>query len=705
MLKASRRIPLISLLLPLCSSLPLAGHGAETGTLNAAVARVLEREGVIAPGTSPSSRQALLPLAGPADAYAASAPTYALEAEEPAQATAPAVLGVVLVFADAEARDLSRQNLPPPPALVDALAHATEVPLHYKRAMSMDAFVFEFEQPLSWEAYQGLQQQLESLPIVDALYPDMYQVSQTVPGNAPYYNNQWSLRATGIYSSGLGSAVVGIDAESAWDVTTGSPQMTVAIIDSGLTAPRPFPSSRILPGYDFISDPLTARDGDGRDADPTDMGDHHLANECEHDPKAANSSWHGTTIATLIAADGNDGNGIAGIDWQASILPVRVLGKCGGAVSDIVDGMLWAAGLPVPGVPDNQHPARILNMSLGSTLEPEESMSCFPLYQSAIDKLRTRDVLIISSAGNDDADMARHRPAHCDGILAVSAVNHLGERASYSNWNRDGKLFIAAPGGDIRTYGSQAGILATMDSGTTQPTGQLQQLYTNGTSMAAALVSGVASLAWSMDPGQRPDVVAAILHESVQPFARNSRCEAEWPLCGPGIIDAWAAVQGVQALKSYSSVVEFHHDGLKHYFSTANHDEVSLVRAGHFGDWRETGQGFLTWRGQSEAGVLPVCRFYGTPGIGPNSHFYTVDPMECETVKRDAGWTYEGVPFYAKKPEAGNCAIGSAPVYRYYNNGWARNDSNHRYATHLNDKAAMEAAGWVMEGVSMCVPD
>jgi len=291
MLKASRRIPLISLLLPLCSSLPLAGHGAETGTLNAAVARVLEREGVIAPGTSPSSRQALLPLAGPADADAASAPTSALEAEEPAQATAPAVLGVVLVFADTEARELSRQNLPPPPALVDALAHATEVPLQYKRAMSMDAFVFEFEQPLSWEAYQGLQRQLESLPIVDALYPDMYQVSQTVPGNAPYYNNQWSLRATGIYSSGLGSAVVGIDAESAWDVTTGSPQMTVAIIDSGLTAPRPFPSSRILPGYDFISDPLTARDGDGRDADPTDMGDHHLANECEHDPKAANSSW------------------------------------------------------------------------------------------------------------------------------------------------------------------------------------------------------------------------------------------------------------------------------------------------------------------------------------------------------------------------------------------------------------------------------
>src|SRR5690606_30212448 len=132
---------------------------------------------------------------------------------------------------------------------------------------------------------------------------------------------------------------------------------------------------------------------------------------------------------------------------------------------------------------------------------------------------------------------------------------------------------------------------------------------------------------------------------------------------------------------------------------------VSLVRAGNFGDWNETPRGFITWRGPSETGVLPVCRFYGTPGIGPNSHFYTVDPEECKKVKLDPGWTYEGVPFYAKRAWAGNCPVNSAPVYRYYNNGWQRNDSNHRYATDLKDRAAMEAAGWTMEGVAMCVPD
>src|SRR5690606_28496611 len=179
-----------------------------------------------------------------------------------------------------------------------------------------------------------------------------------------------------------------------------------------------------------------------------------------------------------------------------------------------------------------------------------------------------------------DADMARHRPAHCDGILAVSAVDHLGERASYSNWNTEGRLFIAAPGGDLSRHGSRAGILATRDQGSSAPTGILQQFFTNGTSMAAAQVSGVAALAWGIDPDQRPDVIAAILQESVQPFPRDSRCHQEWPLCGPGVLDAWAAVKGVQAMKPYSSVVEFYHQDLKHYFSTANSDEVAMVRAG-----------------------------------------------------------------------------------------------------------------------------
>jgi|GEM_PF-1408767 len=706
--KASSRAALSALILPftLCS-LPMSSQAAESSRLNTLVAQLLEREGIIEPGTAPSTRAARFPTATvSADVFETSAQTASVMPvdDNAHKDEAATVLGVVLIFADAEAKELSAQNLPAPAALVDALKQVTEVPLTFQRAMAMGAFVFAFDQPLTMQAFNALQRQLETLDVVEALYPDLLQMPERIPRAAPFYYYQWSLRPANAYSDSLKNSVLGMDVERAWDLTTGSSDMTIAVLDSGLADPHPFDPSRVLPGYDFITDSGRARDGDGRDDNPTDMGDHRLEGECPHDSKARRSSWHGTAVASLIANDGDESTGIAGIDWQARLLPVRVLGKCGGATSDIIDGMLWAAGYSVPGVPDNPNRARILNMSLGVTLESTKMATCNPLYQIAFNMIHARDILVVSSAGNDSTDMARHSPAHCDGPLAVSAVDYMGELASYSNWNKDGGIFIAAPGGDVSKHDGWSGIPATKDRGSTEPTGELAQYFTSGTSMAAAQVSGVASLVWSIDPEQRAEVITAILSETVQPFGPDTRCEVEWPLCGPGIIDAWAAVQGAMALKLYSSVIEFYHPDLQHYFSSANNDEVSLVRAGQFGDWRETGEVFLTWRGPSEAGVLPVCRFYGTPGMGPNSHFYTVDPVECEAVKRDPGWTYEGIPFYAKRALAGHCPIHSAPVYRYYNNGWTRNDSNHRYATHLDNQTAMQDAGWVLEGTAMCVP-
>src|SRR5690606_31197772 len=382
----------------------------------------------------------------------------------------------------------------------------------------------------------------------------------------------------------------------------------------------------------------------------------------------------------------------------------RVLGRCGGQVSDIVDALLWSSELSVPEVPDNPYPARILNMSLGLLIDEDDDPGCNRLYNEAFRILSTRNVMVVASAGNDDDDAARHEPSSCFGVLSVSAVGPYGDRASYSNWNTDGEIFLAAPGGD-RENGDFALIVATADTSDKEPDGVLKMVYSSGTSMAAPHVSGVASLAWGLDPGQRPDIIAAIMYATSQPFASDSRCETEWPLCGPGIVDAWASVTAAQELKPYSFIMEYYHEEPNHYFRTANYDQVSLVRAGAFGDWIETEEIILTWRGLTEIGVLPVCRFYGTPGIGPNSHFYTVDPVECETVKRDPGWTYEGVPFYAKRAVAGNCPTNSSPVYRYYNNGWERNDSNHRYATHLDDLTAMKRAGWVLEGTAMCVPE
>jgi len=707
MSKVFPRTSLAAFLLPLAlSSLPALA--AENSALNASVAKILEREGIIEPGTAPSTRAASLPTPPVrADAFEASAQaSSAIPVDDSANKDdAAPVLGMVLIFADAEAKALSGQNLPPPAALVNALEQTTEVPLTFKRAMAMGAFVFEFEQPLTLQAFNTLQRQLETLDVVEVLYADLQQQPQRMPADAPYYWSQWSLLPANAYSNTLEKTVTGIDAQSAWDITTGSSDMIIAVIDSGLTDPHPFDPARVLPGYDFISDAESARDGDGRDANPTDMGSHSLADECEEGSSARYSTWHGTAVASVLAADGDDGNGIAGVDWRAKLLPVRVLGKCGGRSSDIFDGTLWAAGFSVPGVPDNQNPAKIINMSLGLSSPSEDDASCHPLYDMAFRILSTQNVMVIVSAGNDDEDIAVDSPSNCFGVLPVSAVGPFGDRAAYSNWSRDGGIFIAAPGGDYETHGAASGIPATADSGDTEPTGTLEQIFTFGTSMAAPHVSGVASLAWGVDPGQRPDIIAAIMYATVQTFASDSRCETEWPLCGPGIVDAWAAVSAAQELKPYSFIMEFYHEELNHYFRTANHDEVSLVRAGYFGEWSETSEIIISWRGPTETGVLPVCRFYGTPGIGPNSHFYTVDPVECETVKRDPGWTYEGVPFYAKRAAAGHCPTNSAPVYRYYNNGWTRNDSNHRYATHLDDLSAMQADGWVLEGTAMCVPE
>ena len=694
--------------LALLVSVSQTGYGADAEQLQPYIAKVLERAGIITrdPVESEANTRAALSSAD-GDAMATARVNEAgttaansLDRAEPAPG--PEVAGLVVVFADAQARALSRQNLPPPAALIDALERAAELPLNFKRAMSMDAFVFTFDAALSWQDYSALQARLQGLDSIAAFYPDTVQAPSMTP-NDPFYYYQWSLLPTDRYSEALEDFAVGINAVDAWDlVPAGSGATTVAVLDSGLTDPHPIELWRVLPGYDFISNPDRARDGDGRDADPTDMGDYRGANECEENRDERASTWHGTKIASLIASRGDDGEGIAGIDWWADVLPVRVLGKCGGVVSDVVDGLLWAAGLPVPGVPDNEHPARIINMSFGRSY-PE---ACLPLYATAVDALKNKDVLLIAAAGNDDEDAALFAPATCDGVLAVSAVDHQGDRAGYSNWNNNGELFIAAPGGDVLAHGFSGGILAGHDEGDKRPTGKLVYTYSGGTSMAAAHVSGVASLALSMDPAQRGEVVAAVMRSAVQPFPAGTECAKKKPLCGPGIVDAPATIEGVMELKPYSIVVEFYQEDLQHYFRTGNWDEIDLVREGRFGAWDETADYFLGWRNQSEFGVLPVCRFYGTPGVGPNSHFYTVDRNECEKVKKDPGWTYEGIAFYSRKPGiSGECPQDTQPVYRYYNMGWEENDSNHRFATHLNDQAEMEAAGWVLEGVAMCSPN
>jgi serine protease len=325
------------------------------------------------------------------------------------------------------------------------------------------------------------------------------------------------------YQSDLFGAY-GIDAPPAWDVTTGSAAVTVAVIDTGITVHSEL-SANVLPGYDFIEDVETANDGDGRDADASDPGDWVSNGDATSNCPASDSSWHGTHVAGTIAARGNNGAGVAGIAWTTKILPVRVLGKCGGWTSDIDAAIRWAAGGSVPGVPVNPYPARVLNLSLGGPI------ACDSATQSAIDDAIAHNAMVVVAAGNADANLADFSPAGCAGVVAVTATTSSGTRASFSNYGAGAT--IAAPG---------VNILSTWNSGTTSPSAQAYGQM-SGTSMAAPHVAGVAALALAVDPALSASDLRALLVSEARPFAPDgspSGCAALG--CGAGIVDAGLVV-------------------------------------------------------------------------------------------------------------------------------------------------------------------
>ena len=151
-------------------------------------------------------------------------------------------------------------------------------------------------------------------------------------------------------------------------------------------------------------------------------------------------------------------------------------------------------------------------------------------------------------------------------------------------------------------------------------------------------------------------------------------------------------------------VTEFYNPKLDHYFITADLNEVPLVLSG--GDWFLTQEYFKAWRSPPPDPALAaasVCRFFGGYRGGPNSHFYTADPGECALVKRSDTWTFESIDFYIRRESPGYvCPDGYLAVNRAYNNGWTRNDSNHRFTTSDSTYREMQRRGWNLEGTVMC---
>jgi hypothetical protein len=153
-------------------------------------------------------------------------------------------------------------------------------------------------------------------------------------------------------------------------------------------------------------------------------------------------------------------------------------------------------------------------------------------------------------------------------------------------------------------------------------------------------------------------------------------------------------------------VIEFHNARDGQYFVTADPKETALLDGGALGpDWSRTGASFAAFTNDAtDARALPVCRFFGTPGVGPNSHFYTAYANECDAVRKDAHWIEEGVTFRAMLPQDGRCADGDDTVLRLWSAGTSVTETRHRYVVDPSIAAAMQAAGWVLEGPVFCAP-
>ncbi len=369
--------------------------------------------------------------------------------------------------------------------------------------------------------------QFRADPDVAYVEADSRAYALAVTPNDTEYAKQWDLF----------EPTAGMNVPAAWDKTTGS-GVTVAVIDTGYVAHSDL-AANVVAGYDFIASSTAARDGNGRDNNPADQGDWSAAGECGTGSKASDSSWHGTHVAGTIAAATSNSKGIAGIAYGAKIQPVRVLGKCGGATSDIVDAITWASGGTVSGIPANATPAKVINMSLGG------SGACTATYQNAINAAVGRGTTVVVAAGNSNSDAAGFSPASCNNVINVASSNRTGDRSFYSNYGAI--IDVAAPGGETRratdTPGTittpENGIWSTLNAGATTPGAENYEPY-QGTSMAAPHVAGLAALLKSANSALTPAQIESAIKTNARPLAGT--CTGG---CGTGLADAAATVAAV----------------------------------------------------------------------------------------------------------------------------------------------------------------
>ncbi len=449
------------------------------------------------------------------------------------------------------------------------LAVTAGTTLRHVRSLGDRVEVIALPQSISNEEARKMAVRLEADPSVEYAEPDYKMFPMATPsdpGFSPGINygtagnpvllNQWY----------LSNSLSGVNAPAAWDITTGSTSTVIAVIDTGVLQHSDL-AGRLVTGYDFISaDPNgsfdTANDGNGRDSDAKDPGNWITATEagtgnfssCTFETP---SDWHGTHVAGIIAANPNNDN-IAGINWAAKIRSVRVLGKCGGYTSDIVDGMRWSVGIAVPCNSQDPcadvsaSPAKILNLSLGIPSETTPA-SCTRTMQSAINDVVARGATVVVAAGNSNEDASNSVPANCGGVISVAATLIDGNFAStYSNFGT--AITLSAPGGLITKASGdvgQNGMLSINDRGDTTPFNDNSTASLFGTSFSSAIVSGVASLMLSVNPNLTPAQIKAILQATARRPSNQTQKGLDCGLtsnnpCQQYVVDAAAAVTGAQ---------------------------------------------------------------------------------------------------------------------------------------------------------------